>query len=278
MRSVTTMSLANLDALIDAKLKEHKEHDAAASVDPADFDWNKRQKEELARPFKNFAEVNKVLDDKAHEDRSAGAYAFMKSCVRRGYTPEETFDLMTKHTDTYIMGHYADADGDVNESRVRADIVRAFIKKTKKRPAPPQEASGIERREVFLHKGKIHEIIDQSEAALIAHGVDIYQRGALVRPSTTETIVAADDRRDTGTRLIPIRRDGMREIFSHYVDFKSYSATEDEWLSADCPKDVGSMYVEREGLWKVRKLAGVINAPTLRPDGTILDKEGYDPD
>src|SRR5258708_35205829 len=138
----------------------------------------------------------------------------MKSCVRRGYTPEETFDLLTKHTDTCIMGHYADADGDVNESRVRADIVRAFIKKTKKRPAPPQEASGIERREVFLHKGKIHEIIDQSEAALIAHGVDIYQRGALVRPSTTETIVAGGERGEKGNRLNTDPGEGMSEILS----------------------------------------------------------------
>src|SRR5690606_12107681 len=35
-------------------------------------------------------------------------------------------------------------------------------------------------------------------------------------------------------------------------------------------------YLAREGQWRLPVLTGIINAPTLREDGSILDQPGYD--
>src|SRR5207302_8118495 len=47
-------------------------------------------------------------------------------------------------------------------------------------------------------------------------------------------------------------------------------------VSIDCPPNLAAAFLERIGDWKLRVLSGITNAPTLRPDGSILDQPGYD--
>jgi hypothetical protein len=44
----------------------------------------------------------------------------------------------------------------------------------------------------------------------------------------------------------------------------------------DAPK-VAATYRERVGRWQLPVLAGIITAPTLRQDGSVLSEPGYDP-
>ena len=68
----------------------------------------------------------------------------------------------------------------------------------------------------------------------------------------------------------------MRERFTRFVDFQKFNAKEKKWVSINCPPDLAAAYLERTGDWKLRVLSGIANAPTLRPDGSILDQPGYD--
>ena len=51
---------------------------------------------------------------------------------------------------------------------------------------------------------------------------------------------------------------------------------EGELKPADPAMKYAKTYLERVGEWRLRPLLGVVQAPTLRPDGTVLQKPGYD--
>ena len=48
-----------------------------------------------------------------------------------------------------------------------------------------------------------------------------------------------------------------------------------EWKAKDCPDKIAKTLLARQQ-WKLPVLAGVIQAPTLRYDGSILQNPGYD--
>jgi putative DNA primase/helicase len=54
-------------------------------------------------------------------------------------------------------------------------------------------------------------------------------------------------------------------------------SSNEKWLSTDVPDKVAVRILSRKGEWRFPKVAGIISTPTLRPDGTILSAEGYDP-
>ena len=48
-------------------------------------------------------------------------------------------------------------------------------------------------------------------------------------------------------------------------------------MAVDPPQEVAATILARVGEWKFPTVIGIATAPTLRPDGTVLDQLGYDP-
>ena len=46
----------------------------------------------------------------------------------------------------------------------------------------------------------------------------------------------------------------------------------------DCPARIAATYLSRTGSWRLPVLAGIISAPIMREDGTVLSRPGYDAD
>jgi len=44
----------------------------------------------------------------------------------------------------------------------------------------------------------------------------------------------------------------------------------------DCPERVAKTLLARSGRWTFPELLGIVESPTLRPDGTVLEEPGYD--
>ena len=40
---------------------------------------------------------------------------------------------------------------------------------------------------------------------------------------------------------------------------------------------VATALLARAGAWRFNSIIGVVTAPTLRPDGSVIDRPGYDP-
>jgi putative DNA primase/helicase len=124
--------------------------------------------------------------------------------------------------------------------------------------------------------GALPEMVSAAEQHLITSDKEIFQRGDFVIRPAMQRIPIADDQKTSGMRLVPIRLNHMVERFTQAVEFQKYNARERKWLKTDCPKNVAATYLERVGLWKLADLLALTNCPTMRPDGSIIDRPGYD--
>ena len=124
--------------------------------------------------------------------------------------------------------------------------------------------------------GKLREAIDAGEAALIASQQGIFQRSTfIVRPGVVR-IAVADGRKVNGQRIIVLGENGLLEAMTTATAWERYDARAEDWVRTDAPTKVVKAYRDRAGHWRLPVLAGIVNAPTLRADGTLLTTPGYD--
>jgi putative DNA primase/helicase len=130
--------------------------------------------------------------------------------------------------------------------------------------------------------GEIARQVDETQDALIASGVPIFVRGnMLVEPITVERPASkgsnGEERVTQTTVFVPLTPNKVRYILNkHAARFTRYDGRKKEWVPTDPPqKAVDDLLALRT--WSFPPVFGVISAPTLRPDGSILSAHGYDP-
>jgi putative DNA primase/helicase len=127
---------------------------------------------------------------------------------------------------------------------------------------------------------KLEEMVERTEKALVRAGAEIYQnRDRLVRPVRVKMMAAppagsAKTRTTTVATLEKITEPWLKSVTTRYVDFFKWKKDEREAIGV--PPDVAKSMLGRFGLWEFPTVTGIITAPTLRPDGTILAREGWD--
>jgi putative DNA primase/helicase len=135
-----------------------------------------------------------------------------------------------------------------------------------------------ERPVIRIVKGEIARITDEAEAALLAAASAapiMVRAGMLVQP-IVDRLPATHGRMTEVTLLKPLTSANVIYLLNkHAAAFEHFDARSKKWLPADPPSVVATQLLEK-GRWPFPKVAGVITAPTLRPDGTILDQPGYD--
>jgi len=128
--------------------------------------------------------------------------------------------------------------------------------------------------------GELPRAADEAEKAL--RGSGIYQRGSMLVRLIHET-----------RTTVPGICDGARALLIHGVDavtlvdqltrrarFEKYKKSKDGWAPCDAPVAVALTVLSRAGQWShdnLPPLLGILGAPTIRPDGSILADPGYDP-
>jgi len=132
---------------------------------------------------------------------------------------------------------------------------------------------------ITVNGGALPEIVDAAEQALLTSpGESLYQRGGLLvrvirRDSTT---VCSGINRSAGAPIIiPIELPYLVERLTRVASWQTFDGRRHELKWVDCPRKVGETYMAR-GVWSVPRLGGVLEAPSLRPDGSLLDRPGYD--
>jgi putative DNA primase/helicase len=138
-----------------------------------------------------------------------------------------------------------------------------------------------DRRMIDVQAGELSNIVAEAEAALIATNAGIYQRGGqLVRIATLERDTAQHGvRRTAGSPLItPVTRDYLPLALGRAADWQKWDKREKAMRRIDPPAAVSTAMIASAGEWKFSPLAGIVTAPTLRSDATLLDRPGYDAD
>ncbi|MBX6747299.1 MAG: hypothetical protein IRY87_35155, partial [Acetobacteraceae bacterium] len=135
---------------------------------------------------------------------------------------------------------------------------------------------GENRPTIRVTPGDVDGIVDQAEKALIAANLGIYQRGSfIVRPGLVQVTVS-DERSTVGQRILEVGDYALMAAMTTAAGWERFDGRSEDWVATDAPMKVVKAYKERVGRWRLPVLGGIVNAPTLRADGSILAAPGYD--
>ncbi len=125
--------------------------------------------------------------------------------------------------------------------------------------------------------GAIVEVVDAAEQALIGASSGIYQRGHfLVRPAIV-TVAIRNNQTVNAQHIVEVGDHALAEAMSAAARWEKWDGRSNKPVAIDAPLKVAITYKQRIGRWRLSPLIGIINAPTLRFDGSILEVPGYDP-
>lgn len=129
---------------------------------------------------------------------------------------------------------------------------------------------------IAIAKGELPRMLDEADAALVAADAGLYrQRGRLVR------VVRDQGKNSDGgatwtLRLSPVIHAHLLERLAAAACFVRYDSRSKRLVRDDPPRLLAEAYLGRDGQWGLPPLEGIISAPIIRHDGTILDQPGYD--
>jgi hypothetical protein len=234
-----------------------------------------------AGPQSSYSEIRNIIENGAAEgQRSEQFQRVIWYLASKGWSAEEIADELTK----YPLGI-----GFKYTNRLLSEVTRSFGKWQGERRAAaigpaagpraggPASAPPTPWPQIRIKSGELPRIVSEAEDALLQFGSGMYQRaGMLVRPVLNRSLKASDDRKTESWQLIPVTRPHLVETFCCAAQFLRYDKRGKKWVAVDAPDKVAEAYLHRQGRWKLPLLAGVVNTPFLRVDGSICESAGYD--
>ncbi|MDE2165523.1 MAG: hypothetical protein KGJ66_04205 [Alphaproteobacteria bacterium] len=130
--------------------------------------------------------------------------------------------------------------------------------------------------DIRVTDGELPRVVDEAETALLKSGQGLYQRGGMLVRPYIERVPCAAGSMTLSYRMSRPSIPHLRECMTRSANFLQFDARSSDYVLRDCPRDIAEAYAAREGQWKVPPLRAVITAPTLRPDGSLLNVPGYD--
>jgi hypothetical protein len=124
-----------------------------------------------------------------------------------------------------------------------------------------------------------HEMVNAAEAALIerADGEVFQKAGVLVRIVTDGRPRKGHNRIANTPTLGVLPEDALVEMVGRHSAWSKFSRERKAWEPAAPHRGAVKMLAARPS-WGFPHLEGVIESPTIRRDGTIVDRPGYDED
>lgn len=124
--------------------------------------------------------------------------------------------------------------------------------------------------------GALPSIIDQAEQALMHAKLGLYQRGPFVVRPGRVLVTVSEHRAVASQSILPVEDHALAELMTQAAAWERFDQRSGEWAAIDAPLRAATTYRQRVGRWRLPVLVGLLNAPTLRSDGSILEQPGYD--
>lgn len=169
-------------------------------------------------------------------------------------------------------------DGLTEGQKKPRDLPPAATKaKKQENTRPAEDSDGIPLIRIEYGVGTLKDMTDQAIDALIGADAEIYQRaGELVSVKVDERVKLTGIRWPPGEpRIIPVSASSLRENIDLVSEWERYDSREGEWKTTRVPRDIVENIMGR-GEWKFRTLTMVFETPTMRIDGSLVDKPGWD--
>jgi putative DNA primase/helicase len=139
-----------------------------------------------------------------------------------------------------------------------------------------RRAANDTRPSIRIIAGDIERIVDEAERALIKANLGLYQRDNKIVIVATSPMIGADGKHIAGLRIFERGEHALTEDMARAAHFEKFDARSSELVYKDPPISIVKTLRQHVGKLRFPILAGVVTAPTLRPDGSILDQTGYD--
>jgi putative DNA primase/helicase len=195
--------------------------------------------------------------------RSEAFHAVIWHLANKGRSIDDIVGELARHPNG-IGVKYAD--------RLLHEVTRSYQKWERQNHARSHDVPIIK-----VEDGKIARMVDEAQAALAQAELPIFVRGGrLVEPITVERD-AADGRKTTTTILAPISEEKLCYLLNKQAArFLRYNKRTNEWSETDPPAKLAATVLALK-CWQFPEIVGIVGAPTMRPDGSILSALGYDP-
>jgi putative DNA primase/helicase len=129
---------------------------------------------------------------------------------------------------------------------------------------------------IDIKDGQLSALATRAEKLLIEAGVPLYQRGGtLVRP-IIETVDASRGRKTKVAQLRVLDTVYLRDLMGRYAVWIKYDGRSKKMLATNPSSETAATVLARVGDWTFPAISGVISAPTMRPDGSLLLDQGHD--
>jgi hypothetical protein len=162
------------------------------------------------------------------------------------------------------------------EPPVPVDRLKRIVKSISRIDPDPQDVGRPDLDEIVIRKGHLPELVDAAQSALARDG-EVYQRGG-------ELVVVQRDPEPTlggglgAAHVRAVDKHALRARLAGLAQWVKPKKSKDEWTfhPADVPVDVVDALRGRREWPDLQPLIGVVETPTMRPDGSVLDVTGYD--
>ena len=148
-------------------------------------------------------------------------------------------------------------------------------------PPPPEGGEGGGRGDdgrpiIACIAGEFPRMVRQAEASLMDWAAPIYQRGALVQPAEQEYL-DSDGHVTHSASLVTLTQPSLTKAMASAATYLKYNATSEAWVPCHPPDKLVDIVLFDRIDWPFPVVRGVLTCPTLRADGSVLSKPGYDP-
>lgn len=226
-------------------------------------------------------------------DRSGLFHHVVGELKKRKWTPEAISDLLAKHSSGVASKYVGRIPEEVARSyrRVEKGVAPAPGLSSPPPPPPPGATPGPAQGPaptagpapghilptIQIRDGQLPRAVDETEKAMRSSGAAIFARaGCLVYPAG-EIALTAGGGQTVMARLTEFTTDSFIEPVAESAIFQRFSVRRGQWTDTDPPVQLVRMVLARDRKWSFPRVAGIITTPTLRPDGSLLDTQGYDP-
>lgn len=164
--------------------------------------------------------------------------------------------------------------------QVRWSATANAVKVGREVPPSDDERAGADARPEILAGPELGEAVDAAVEAL-RHAGNVYVRDGLLVAVTADAAEGPIRRDAAAPRIVIFTRDTMLEALARSARWYRTRRSEDGGSERVYGRPDGevarALVAERADALRLPRLAGVVSTPVLRPDGTVLERPGYDP-
>jgi hypothetical protein len=131
-------------------------------------------------------------------------------------------------------------------------------------------------RTIIVTAGERHTAADEGIAALMEAKIPFYQRNRKIQRIAPVKAKDADGNLMMVPGIMTVDAAMMGRALGLSARWQRYDVRQKKHVSIDPPEPVVRQILGMVGEWPFAPLRGIVQCPTLRRDGTLLDREGYD--